>query len=100
MIKHIVVWKLKESHDAETRSRNASIIKEQLESLKEQIEEVVKIEVGIGAGLPGSTWDLVLYSEFKSQADLDAYQKHPKHKAVVETVKAAVEARQAVDYIV
>ncbi|MDC7228134.1 MAG: Dabb family protein [Spirochaetales bacterium] len=71
MIKHIVMWKLKEQTEDGTMAENAATIKEKLEALSGEIPELKKVEVGIGIDLPGSTWDVVLYTEFESQAALD-----------------------------
>ena len=47
MVKHIVMWKLKEEAEGKTKKENAEIIKSSLESLKNKISEIVEIEVGI-----------------------------------------------------
>ncbi len=98
MLKHVVMWKLKDNADGRNKAENAILIKERLEALEGIIEELKDIEVGIGIDMPGSTWDLFLYTGFDSQADLDAYQIHPMHQEVGKIIKTAAEARQAVDY--
>ena len=47
MIKHIVMWKLKESAEGRTKQENAWMIKQELEQLKGTIREIVSLEVGI-----------------------------------------------------
>ena len=98
MIKHIVMWKLKPEAAGRSRAENAVLIKDGLEALDGIIDGVTAIEVGIGIDLPGSTWDIVLYSVFESQQDLNAYQVHPEHKKMGTLIKECSESRQAVDY--
>jgi len=47
MIKHIVMWKLKDFAEEANKAVNAQKIKELLESLKDKIKEIKHIEVGI-----------------------------------------------------
>jgi hypothetical protein len=47
MIKHIVMWKLEENAEGNTKLENAKIIKEKLEALVGIIPEIVELEVGI-----------------------------------------------------
>ena len=44
--------------------------------------------------------DVVLYSEFESQAALDAYTKHPEHLRVKQELGDLRIARHQVDYLV
>lgn len=94
MIKHIVMWKLKE----ENKKENAEKIKISLEALKCDIEEIVEIEVGIDINKSDAAYDVALYSTFNSQKDLDAYQVHPKHKEAGIFIKNVVINRIVVDY--
>jgi len=41
---------------------------------------------------------VVLYSEFRSQKDLEAYQRHPEHIRVAEFIEKVREERRVVDY--
>jgi hypothetical protein len=98
MVKHIVMWKLRESANGNDRATNARLIKERLEALRGRIPGLLRIEVGIDfSGAEGSC-DLALYSELASRAALDDYQAHPAHQAVLPFVRAAVSERRAVDY--
>jgi Stress responsive A/B Barrel Domain len=45
-------------------------------------------------------FDIALYSEFESYADLDIYQEHPEHLKVASFIGKVRTARAAVDYIV
>ncbi len=100
MIKHIVMWRLKESGAGDARKENAMKLKAVLESLREKIVEIKCLEVGINFAESEFSSDVVLYSEFASKEALDAYQKHPEHLKVVEFVKQVCAERRVVDYIV
>ena len=98
MIKHIVLWKLKDSVDGHSKKELASQLKSALEGLHGKIAEIQVLEVGINYNPADTASDVSLYSEFKSQADLDAYQKHPEHLKVVELVKKVTMERRVSDY--
>ncbi|HHY25223.1 MAG TPA: Dabb family protein [Desulfitobacterium dehalogenans] len=96
MLKHIVMWKLKED---EQKEQNALTIKELLEGLVGKIPELKKAEVGININRSDTAYDVVLYSEFDDEAGLAAYQSHPEHVKVGEFMKEIREKRTVVDYI-
>jgi len=98
MIKHIVVWRLKESAHGNTKDENALLIKQKLESLKGRIDGLLHIEVGIDFSKTKESSDIVLYSEFASKEALDNYQAHPDHKAVMPFVMESRDERRMVDY--
>ena len=91
MIKHIVMWKLKNKADAE-------IIQDKLEALMGKIPGLLKVEVGIDFSESEQSSDVVLYSELESREALAVYQAHPEHQAVIPLVRAAAVARTVVDY--
>lgn len=82
MVKHIVMWKLKDFAEGGSKIENARKIKEGLEALKEVIEEIREIEVGINFEKSDMAYDLVLYSVFDNERDLDIYQNHQEHLKV------------------
>ena len=61
MIKHIVMWKLKDEAEGNSKAENAKIIKNSLEDLKGKINEIVNIEVGIDVNKSEQAYDVVLY---------------------------------------
>ena len=98
MVKHIVFWKLKENANGKTKAENALLIKEKLEALNGRIKGVLKIEIGIDFSKTESSSDVALYSEFASREDLDNYQSHPEHKALLPFITEARSERIVVDY--
>ncbi|HCW03966.1 MAG TPA: stress responsive protein [Clostridium sp.] len=98
MIKHIVMWKLKEFAEGKNKLENAQIIKRDLEALQDKIKEIRHIEVGININESEQAYDVVLYSEFNSIEDLNIYQNHQEHLRVAEFVGKVREARVVTDY--
>lgn len=98
MIKHIVMWKLKDFAEGRSRDANARRIKEELESLKNQIKQIRSIEVGINNNLTADSFDVVLVSEFDNLEDLAAYQNHSAHLKVSEYISKVRLLRKVVDY--
>ena len=98
MIKHIVLWKLKEGAEGKSKQENARELKAALESLKGKIPEILALEVGLNFNPVETASDLSLYTEFKNQEDLDKYQKHSEHLKVVEIVKKLTAERRVSDY--
>jgi len=98
MIKHIVLWKLKEEANGLSKEQNAAEIKSKLESLHGKIEGLLKIEVGFDFLHSPESADIVLYSEFENREALDFYQQHPLHKAVMPFIAEARSERRVVDY--
>ena len=98
MVKHIVLWRLKSSAHGHTRAENARIIKQKLESLRDVIPGLLRIEVGIDFGKTAQSCDIVLNSEFESREALRLYQEHPAHQAAVQFIREARDERYVVDY--
>lgn len=98
MIKHIVMWRLKDSAHGNDKATNARLIKEKLEALAGRIPELKRIEVGIDFSATEMSDDVVLYSEFADRTGLDTYQAHPEHQAVLPFIREAISQRRLVDY--
>lgn len=98
MIKHIVLWKLKEDVDGKSKKELAAELKTALEGLREKIREIQSLEAGLNYNPAETASDVALYTEFKTRADLDTYQKHPEHLKVVELVKRVTVERRVSDY--
>ncbi|MBA4357105.1 MAG: Dabb family protein [Humidesulfovibrio sp.] len=98
MIKHIVMWTLKDEACGADKAANARKMKELLEALPPLIPVIIDLEVGLEVFAASPACDVILYSTFASRADLDVYQAHPEHQKVVAFVKTVVAARSVVDY--
>jgi len=98
MIKHIVMWKLKEQAEGADRARNAREMKRRLDECANVVPGMLAFEVTLAQPDLEATYDVVLYSEFADRAALEAYASHPTHQAVVPFIGAIREARQCMDY--
>ncbi len=99
MIKHIVMWTVKET-SAGSHEDNARQLKAMLDGLVGTIPEVVSLETGVNELEGDGAMDVVMVSSFDTWEDLDSYQRHPEHQKVVEFVKQIRVERRAVDYTV
>lgn len=97
MIRHIVMWKLKNYENREIKRLNAFKLKDELQDLKKEIVQIKALNVGINLN-PENEYDIVLESEFDNFDDLITYQKHPAHLKVVEFLKTVRESKASVDY--
>ena len=84
MVKHIILWTLKDMSDSEKESVKKGI-KEGLEGLKGKIPGLLDIKVNTQGRLTSSTADLMLDSTFDSTQALKDYSKHPEHVAVADS---------------
>jgi hypothetical protein len=98
MINHVVLFKLKE-YSTEEKSKVIAELKTLLEGLKEKIEVVKYLEVGLNYELEAKSYDMVLLSHFETIEDLDEYRVHPEHLKVVKRIGETTVSRAAVDYI-
>ncbi len=97
MIKHIVMWDVLGDSAAE-RERHAQRLCASFESLRGCIPGLLHLELGIDVSGADYACDVVLYTEFESQAALDAYATHPEHLRVRDEVAGLRIARHQVDY--
>lgn len=98
MLKHIVMWQLKEEAEGADKASNARKMKALLDDCAGIVPGILKFEVALAQPGLEATYDIVLYSEFASSAALDAYQNHPQHQALKPFVGAVRLARQCMDY--
>jgi heme-degrading monooxygenase HmoA len=98
MIKHIVMWKLKDQAEGAGRAANAAKMKSLLDGCRDIVPGIVEFEVALAQPGLEATYDVVLYSVFADKAALDAYQDHPEHVAVKPFIGAVRLERQCMDY--
>lgn len=98
MVKHIILWQLKDELSQEEKENVKLGIKEGLESLQGKIPGLVDIKVNIN-GLASSNADLMLDSSFESEEALKGYAVHPEHVAVADgKVRPYTKSRVCLDY--
>lgn len=96
MVKHMIIWKLKE--DLSDPAATKAAIKDALEGLTGTIDGLAEMKI-LTEGFPCSAGDLMMDSAFESEAALAAYQKHPAHVRIADgLVRPAVAQRLSFDY--
>ncbi|MBO7564458.1 MAG: Dabb family protein [Clostridiales bacterium] len=81
MVKHVIIWTLKDEYSDSEKAAIKAEIKEGLEGLKGKIDGLLEIKV-ITEGLSSSNTDLMLDSLFENEDALKGYAVHPDHVAV------------------
>ena len=96
MVKHVILWTLKEELTEEEKEQIKKEIKEGLEGLAGLLEIHVYTE-----RLASSNVDLMLDSSFTDEAALKGYAVHPKHVAVADgKVRPYTAVRSCLDFVV
>lgn len=95
MVKHCIIWKLKEE---ENKRERAAEMKSALEGLTGKIDGLVAMKI-VTEGLPSSSGDVMMESLFTDDAALAAYQKNPLHTAIADRlVRPFVQQRLSFDF--
>ena len=98
MVKHVILWTLKEEYSDQEKEEIKAGIKEGLEGLKGQIPGLVDIKVYTN-GLSSSNTDLMLDSTFENEEALKNYATHPAHVAVADNkVRPFTASRNCLDF--
>ena len=98
MVKHIILWQLKDELSAEEKSEVKLGIKKGLENLAGKIPGLLDIHVQI-EGLASSNADVMLDSSFENEEALKGYAVHPEHVAVADgKVRPYTKTRACLDY--
>ena len=91
MIRHVVMWNLKNPADAPH-------FKAQLDTCIDLVPGMRKFEVATRTPELDANCDVVLHSEFEDAAALAAYQNHPHHQQISIMLGALRDTRSVLDY--
>lgn len=97
MVKHIVLFKLKDNVSEAEKLVVMNKFKAAIEALPAKISVIRKIEVGLNIN-PDETWNIALNSEFDTLEDVKVYATHPDHVAAGKILAETKESRACVDY--
>ena len=86
MIIHIVLLKLKPGLDRDDKRVQEAF--SELAGVGPQVPGVARWECGWNVAQHVAAYDIALLSEFRSQADLDAYGPHPAHVQIAKKLEA------------
>lgn len=98
MIKHIVMWRFKDSAEGNNKAKNIALTKEKLEALNGKIPGLIRLEVGVDFIQGAASADAALYSELESKDALANYAEHPLHVEALSFIKKVISERMAADY--
>ncbi len=100
MVKHVILWTLKDEFSDYEKAKIISEMKEALEGLKGKIPGLIDITVNTNK-LSTSTADVMLDSTFESEEALKGYSVHPEHVKVADgKVRPFTKARACLDYLI
>lgn len=98
MVKHVILWTLKDELSAEEKQKVKAGIKEGLEGLQGKIPGMTEIHVYTN-GLETSNADVMLDSTFETFEALKGYAVHPDHVAVADgAVRPYTKLRSCLDF--
>ncbi len=95
MVKHIILWNLKEEYNTDQIKKD---MKESLEALVGKVPGLITLKVQTEK-LDSSNVDVMLYSELESVEALKGYAVHPEHvKVADEKVRPFTLQRSCIDF--
>lgn len=98
MIRHVIIWTLKDGYSFADKQLIKAKAKKNLESLVGKIEGLKSLVVTV-AGLNSSTGDMMLDSVFADVNALNRYKTSKEHVTVADTfVRPYVAVRSCFDY--
>jgi hypothetical protein len=99
MIRHIVMWKLKDQAAGATKEKNAEKLKLILEGLRANIDEIKAVEVGIQINPDEKdSLDVVLICDFETDLDFKMYTRNAHHQKAINFIEEVADKRFFVDY--
>ena len=98
MVKHIILWQLKDELSADEKKIIKAEMKESLEGLVGKSPGLLEVMVQI-EGLASSNAEVMLDTSFTDEAALKVYATHPEHVAVADgKVRPFTKTRLCLDF--
>ena len=98
MVKHIILWQLKDELSAEEKKVIKAEMKESLEGLVGKIPGLLDVKVQT-EGLASSNAEVMLDTSFVDEDALKVYATHPEHVAVADgKVRPFTKTRMCLDF--
>lgn len=94
MIRHIVFFTAKRAEDRDTIRAGLELLKDIPHCLRLEVAENLATDP-----IPGPSPDVVVYGEFKDEAQLAAYKAHPLYQQSIARVRPLRELRVAADFM-
>ncbi len=97
MLTHIVLFNI--PGESENKNQIIKTLKDKLESLKNKIPQLKKLETGINISNRPNAYNLALIAEFETSEDLEVYRNHPDHQAVITYIREIAIDTVVVDFL-
>ncbi|MCI7329579.1 MAG: Dabb family protein [Lachnospiraceae bacterium] len=98
MVRHVILWQLKEEYNDEEKREIKAGIKEGLEGLVGKVPGLVEVHVHT-EGLASSNADLMLDAVLENEEALKGYAVHPEHVAIANSkVRPYTMSRTCLDF--
>ena len=97
MIRHVVMWKFKDTAEGKTKQENMEWVREHLYALLPIIPEIKRMEIGFDITGSDMSMDLMLLTEFDTVETMKTYAVHPEHLKVSAYVRKVIETRVVLD---
>lgn len=98
MVKHIILWQLKDELSAEEKKVIKAGMKESLEALVGKVPGLLEVKVQI-EGLASSNAEVMLDTTLTDEAALKEYAVHPDHVAVADSkIRPFTKTRMCLDF--
>ena len=98
MVKHIILWQLKDELSAEEKKVIKAEMKESLEGLVGKVPGLLEVKVQI-EGLASSNAEVMLDTTLTDEAALKGYQVHPDHVYAADNfIRPFTKARLCLDF--
>lgn len=97
MVRHIVLFKLRDDVPAKEKLHVMKAFKAAIEALPSKIACIREIEVGLNMD-PNEKWHIALNSVFDNMDDVNFYSVHPDHVAAGKLLADTKESRACVNY--
>jgi len=97
MVKHIVIFKLKDGLSFEEKGKIMNDFKRGIEALPAVIPTIRAIHVGLNINADEAC-DICLESAFNTIEEVRSYSAHPAHQAVAGALKPYIAVRSCVDF--
>ncbi|MCQ2132067.1 MAG: Dabb family protein [Bacteroidaceae bacterium] len=99
MVRHVILWKLRDELTAEEKETVKAGIKAGLEGLVGKVPGLLEVVVNIDGRLDSSNADVMLDCVLESPEALKGYAVHPEHVAVADgKVRPYTVVRTCLDY--
>ncbi|MHC1707740.1 MAG: Dabb family protein [Bacteroidales bacterium] len=98
MLRHIIMFKLRDCESEVEKKALLTLLKETLEQLPGKIPQIREFDIGINICNTSWSYDIVINSVFDSIDDLESYKAHPAHQAFVKFNADKSIAKSVVDY--